>query len=123
MKFRAPWSKRRVLNDRVKRLVTPATHDPDQPPFLDVAACPARPTCKVVEDHLVPGAWRVQKLGYEAFAIFAGPNARQDAIDYAQQIFGEFDEMSALCVRSVPEPPTVGADRGRNHVRHNPRLR
>ena len=32
--------------------------------------------------------------GYEAFAIFAGRNARRNAIDYAQQLFCEFDEIT-----------------------------
>ena len=32
--------------------------------------------------------------GYEAFAIFAGPNARPNAIDYGRQLFGEFSEIT-----------------------------
>jgi len=47
---------------------------------------------KVVEDHAIPGAWRVEKIneggGYEVFAIFAGPNARRNAVDYAPQLLG-----------------------------------
>jgi len=53
---------------------------------------------KVFADPLTPGAWCVAKMnkagGYEAFAIFAGRNARRNAIDYAQQLFCEFDEIT-----------------------------
>ena len=31
--------------------------------------------------------------GYECTVIFAGPNARQRAIDYARHRFGGFDEI------------------------------
>ena len=55
-------------------------------------------TVKVFEDHIVPGACRVEKANeagdYVAFAIFAGPNARQHAIAYAWQISGAFDEIT-----------------------------
>jgi hypothetical protein len=47
---------------------------------------------KVFEDRTITGAWCVEKMnedgGYEVFAIFAGPNARQNAIAYARQLFG-----------------------------------
>jgi hypothetical protein len=53
---------------------------------------------KVFADPVTPGAWCVTKMnkdgGYEAFAIFAGPNARGNAVDYARQLFGEFDEIT-----------------------------
>jgi hypothetical protein len=53
---------------------------------------------RVFKDDAMPGAWRVEKINedgrYKAFAIFAGPNAHQNAIDYARQLFGEFDEIS-----------------------------
>jgi hypothetical protein len=52
---------------------------------------------KVFEDRTIPGAWRVEKMNedgdYVAFVIFAGPNAHQNAIDYARQRFGTFDEI------------------------------
>ena len=45
---------------------------------------------KVVEDRDIPGAWRVEKMDKDgscvAFAIFAGPNAHQHAIEYARQL-------------------------------------
>lgn len=31
--------------------------------------------------------------GYECVLVFAGPNARRRAIDYARYHFGEFDEI------------------------------
>jgi len=31
--------------------------------------------------------------GYECTVIFAGPNARQRAIDYARHRFGDFEEI------------------------------
>jgi hypothetical protein len=47
---------------------------------------------KVVEDRAIPGAWRVEKMdkdgGYEMFAIFAGPSARQNAVNCALQLLG-----------------------------------
>jgi hypothetical protein len=53
---------------------------------------------KVFADPVMFGAWCVAKMnkagGYEAYAVFAGPNARRNAIGYAQQIFGEFDEIT-----------------------------
>ena len=55
-------------------------------------------TAKVFEDRDIPGAWRVEKMdkdgAYVAFATFAGPHARQHAIDYARQLFGAFDEIT-----------------------------
>jgi hypothetical protein len=53
---------------------------------------------KVLEDRTLPGAWRVEKMDKdgvcEAFAIFAGPNGHQNAIDYARQLCGTFDEIA-----------------------------
>jgi hypothetical protein len=52
---------------------------------------------KVFRDRIDRAAWRVEKYdedgGYECFEVFAGPNARQRAIDYARHRFGEFDEV------------------------------
>jgi hypothetical protein len=52
---------------------------------------------KVFEDGAIASAWRVEKMdkesGYEAFAIFARPSARQNAIDYSRLLFGEFNEI------------------------------
>jgi hypothetical protein len=52
---------------------------------------------KVFEDREHPDNWRVEKMdedgGYECTVIFAGPNARQRAIDYARRRFGNFDEI------------------------------
>jgi hypothetical protein len=59
---------------------------------------------RVFEDHAIPGTWLVEKRdksgGYEAYVLFAGPNAYQYAVDYARQVFGEFDE-----IRLVPMKP------------------
>jgi hypothetical protein len=53
---------------------------------------------KVFADPVTPGAWCVAKMnkdgGYEGYAVFAGPNARRNAIDYARHLFGEFDEIT-----------------------------
>jgi hypothetical protein len=52
---------------------------------------------KVFEDRETPGVWRVEKLdddcGYEAAEVFTGPDAREQAIRYAQRRFGEYDEI------------------------------
>jgi hypothetical protein len=53
---------------------------------------------KVFADPVTPGAWCVTKMnkdgGYETLAIFVGRNARGNAVDYARQLFGEFDEIT-----------------------------
>jgi hypothetical protein len=53
---------------------------------------------KVFEDRTIPGAWCVEKMNEDgdhvAFVIFAGPNAHQNAINYARQLFGTFDEIT-----------------------------
>ena len=52
---------------------------------------------KVFQDREYQGNWRVEKMdedgGYQCTVIFAGPNARQRAIDYARHRFGDFDEI------------------------------
>ena len=52
---------------------------------------------KVFEDRIVRDDWRVEKMdrdgGVEYIEIFAGPNARQRAIDYARHRFGDFNEI------------------------------
>jgi hypothetical protein len=56
---------------------------------------------KVFQDREHPGHWHVEKMdedgGYECTMIFAGPNARQRAIDYARYRFGDFDEIVLGC--------------------------
>jgi hypothetical protein len=51
---------------------------------------------KVFEDRAPPGAWRVEKRNehgrYEVLVIFAGPHAHQNAIAFARQLDGAFDE-------------------------------
>jgi len=53
---------------------------------------------KVFRDRINRDGWLVEKLdedgGYECVEVFAGPNARQRALDYARHRFGEFDEIS-----------------------------
>jgi hypothetical protein len=62
---------------------------------------------KVFQDRAIPRAWRVVKMnedgGYEAFVIFAGPHARQNAINYARQLDGiTLDPVAAEpCSRST----------------------
>jgi hypothetical protein len=52
---------------------------------------------KVFRDWINRDAWRVEKIdedgGYECVEVFAGPNARHRAIDYARHRFREFDEI------------------------------
>lgn len=52
---------------------------------------------KVFEDRAIPGAWRVEKMdedgGYELVKVFTGTRARQNAIRFAEQKFGEYDEI------------------------------
>jgi hypothetical protein len=52
---------------------------------------------KVFHDRIVRENWRVEKMdrdgGVECIEIFAGPNARERAIDYARHRFGEFDQI------------------------------
>jgi hypothetical protein len=52
---------------------------------------------KVFRDRIVRDIWRVEKMdrdgGFECVEIFAGPYARECAIDYARHRFGEFDEI------------------------------
>ena len=52
---------------------------------------------KVFEDRETAGNWRVEKMdndgGYEAVKVFSGPDARDPAIHYAKQEFGDYDEI------------------------------
>ena len=52
---------------------------------------------KVFEDRETAGNWRVEKMdndgGYEAVKVFSGPDARDQAIRYAKQEFGDYDEI------------------------------
>ena len=52
---------------------------------------------KVFEDRLTPGNWRVEKMdddgGYEVVKIFSGPDARGQAIGFAEREFGNYDEI------------------------------
>jgi hypothetical protein len=52
---------------------------------------------KVFRDRATPGNWRVEKMdedgGYEVVKVFTGPDARQQAIRYAEHEFGAFDEI------------------------------
>jgi hypothetical protein len=76
---------------------------------------------KVFPDPVTPGAWCVTNMnkdgGYEAFAIFAGRNARGNAIDYARQLFGEFERLpsslKSQARRSAPSSQRCLADRAR----------
>jgi hypothetical protein len=52
---------------------------------------------KVFRDREHPSDWRVEKMdedgSYECVEVFAGPNARQRAIDNARHRFGDYDEI------------------------------
>jgi len=55
---------------------------------------------KVFEDRLYPGDWRVEWVdddGGVELAIFAGPNARERALRYADRQYGRFEAVK-------PEP-------------------
>jgi hypothetical protein len=51
---------------------------------------------RVIEGRFVPGEWHIEILkeggGYEAVTFLRGPDAREQAITYARDRFGEFDE-------------------------------
>jgi hypothetical protein len=52
---------------------------------------------KVFEDRLYPGDWRVEWVdddGGVEVAIFAGPNARERAMRYADRQYGRFEEVT-----------------------------
>ena len=52
---------------------------------------------KVFEDRLYPDDWRVEWVdddGGVELAIFAGPNARERALRYADRQYGHFEEVS-----------------------------
>ena len=52
---------------------------------------------KVFGDRLYPGDWRVEWVdddGGVELAIFAGPNARERAIRYADRQYGRFEELT-----------------------------
>jgi hypothetical protein len=65
---------------------------------------------KVFEDRAVPGNWRVEKMdedgGYDVVKVFTGPDARDQAIRYAMQEFGDYDE-----IRLEPYQPPLYQDR------------
>ena len=52
---------------------------------------------KVFQDREYLAKWRVEKMdedgGYVCTMIFAGPNARERATDYARHRFDDFDEI------------------------------
>ena len=51
----------------------------------------------VFEDRMYPGEWRVEWYddhNLSEVAIFSGRNARERAIRYAEQQYGEFREIS-----------------------------
>ena len=53
---------------------------------------------KVFEDRETPGNWRAEKKmdedgGHEVVKVFTGPDALQQAIQYAERKFGTFDEI------------------------------
>jgi hypothetical protein len=57
---------------------------------------PAAQPAIVFADLLYPGDWRVEWIddhGGKEVAIFAGPNARERALRYADRQYGLFEEM------------------------------
>jgi hypothetical protein len=77
---------------------------------------------KVFQDREDRDGWRVEKIdedgGYECVEVFAGPNARQGAIDYARHRFGDFDEIVLEAISQAvghsPPPSLRGNDLGPN---------
>ena len=65
--------------------------------MLNKGPTPEDLRAKVFEDRETPGNWRVEKMdedgGYDAVKVFTGPDARQQAIRYAEREFGAFDEI------------------------------
>lgn len=61
---------------------------------------------RVVESCFVPGEWCIEvsneEDAYDAVMFFRGSDARERAIDYARDGFGEFDELK----------PTIDAEPG-----------
>jgi hypothetical protein len=56
---------------------------------------PAAQPAIVFADHLYPGDWRVEWIddkGRTELAIFAGPNAHERALRYADRQYGLFEE-------------------------------
>ena len=54
-------------------------------------------TAKVIEDRESAGDWRVEWFDDDGgceVAIFAGPNAKNRAIRYANQHYGSFEEIT-----------------------------
>jgi hypothetical protein len=59
---------------------------------------------KVFEDRLFPGDWRVEWVdddGGVELAIFAGPNARERALRYADRQYGRFEEGKRQLITAV----------------------
>jgi hypothetical protein len=57
---------------------------------------PAAEPAIVFADRLYPGDWRVEWIdddGEKEVAIFAGPNARERALRYADRQYGLFQEV------------------------------
>jgi hypothetical protein len=55
----------------------------------------ATPPAIVFADRLYPGDWRVEWIddkGRTELAIFAGPNAHERALQYADRQYGVFEE-------------------------------
>ena len=65
---------------------------------------------KVFEDRETPGNWQVEKMdedgGYEVVKVFTGPDARQQAIQYAESEFGTYDEIQ-LEPYHLPRGPSL----------------
>jgi hypothetical protein len=65
--------------------------------MLNKGPTPEDLRAKVFEGRKTPGNWRVEKRdedgGYDAVKVFTGPDARQQAIRYAEREFGAFDEI------------------------------
>jgi hypothetical protein len=78
--------------------------------MLNKGPTPEDLRAKVFEDRKTPGNWRVEKMdedgGYEVVKVFTGPDARQQAIQYAEREFGAFDEIR-LEPYSLPSGPSL----------------
>ena len=77
---------------------------------------PAAQPAIVLADRLYPGDWRVEWIddhGGKEVAIFAGPNARERALRYADRQYGLLRKRASilngirLASREIPEPPPL----------------
>ena len=99
----------------MRRLTNGGESRKGQGAILSKAPNPNEFRAKVFEDRETPGNWRVEKMdedgGYQVVKVFTGPDARQQAIQYAEREFGAFDEIRLEPYRLPSGPSLLGFDR------------